>query len=65
MSSVRTRALAEVQMARRASAQPAPALDLIALALHGKKGFEKVTAMIDKMIDVLKVGDMGIHFVSH
>ena len=49
---VRARALAEVRTAQRVSR--APALDLIALALHGKTtGFEKVTAMIDEMVTLL------------
>ena len=49
---VRARALAEVRTAQRVAAQRAPGLDLIALALHGSAaGFEKVTAMIDEMVD--------------
>jgi len=52
---VRARALAEVRTAQRVAAQRAPGLDLIALALHGSAaGFEKVTAMIDEMVGVLK-----------
>lgn len=54
-SNMRARALAEVRTARRVAAQRAPGLDLIALMLHGKTtGFEKVTAMIDEMIELLK-----------
>lgn len=58
MANTRARALAEVQAARRAATERAPGLDLIALALNGKTqttGFEKVTAMIDKMVAALKV----------
>jgi len=46
---MRARALASVHQVRRS-----PAVDLIAMALHGKTaGFEKVQAMIDEMIQVL------------
>jgi len=46
---MRARALASVHQVRRS-----PSVDLIAMALHGKKaGFEKVQAMIDEMIAVL------------
>jgi hypothetical protein len=53
---VRARALAEVRKARHVvSAQRAPGVDLIALALHGSTGgFEKVMKMIDEMIETLK-----------
>jgi septal ring factor EnvC (AmiA/AmiB activator) len=57
---VRARALAEVRVARRAATERAPGLDLIALALNSKTmGFEKVTAMIDKMVEVLKSEQQG------
>merc|ERR1712137_1293298 len=45
----------EIQAARRAATEPAPGIELIALALNAKTtGFEKVTAMIDKMVAALK-----------
>jgi chromosome segregation ATPase len=48
------RALSVVQEARKVSTNPQ--LDFIALALQGKTaGFEKVTKMIDAMIETLKV----------
>merc|ERR1712232_109780 len=56
MADMRARALAQVRVARRAATEGAPGLDLIALALNSKTtGFEKVTAMIDKMVETLKV----------
>jgi septal ring factor EnvC (AmiA/AmiB activator) len=51
---LQARALAEVRTARNVAIEQTPKLDLIALALHGKKGFEKVTKMIDEMVEVLK-----------
>merc|ERR1719335_1366228 len=52
-ATTRTRALALIQEAGRATKRPE--LDLIALALRGKKiGFEKVIALIDEMVVTLK-----------
>jgi len=54
-ASVRARALAAVQRARRSSKLARPQLDFIALALRGKvAGFEKVVSMIDDMVGILK-----------
>jgi len=54
--SVRGRALAAIRKGMQRAAAPSHVgLDLIALALHGKKpGFEKVIAMIDEMVATLK-----------
>jgi len=50
----RAQALAALKAAKRGSA-PQPALDLIELALSGKKiGFDKVISMIDEMVANLK-----------
>jgi hypothetical protein len=55
MKHMRAHALAEVRTAQQVAGKRAPGLDLIALALRGKTaGFEKVTAMIDEMVEVLK-----------
>merc|ERR1719281_1295480 len=52
-ATTRARALALIQEARRGAKRPE--LDLIALALRGKKiGFEKVIALIDEMVATLK-----------
>jgi hypothetical protein len=52
MAQVRARALAAVSKAR---GRGLPGIDLIAVALHSKTaGFEKVQAMIDEMVEVLK-----------
>jgi len=53
---MRARALAEVRVARSAATEASPGLDLIALALNSKTtgGFDKVVAMIDKMVNTLK-----------
>jgi len=51
----RARALEELRKVDKAIRLDGMGLDLIALALHGKKvGFEKVTAMIDGMVANLK-----------
>jgi len=51
----RARALTELRKVDRSSRPDGAGLDLIALALHGKKvGFAKVTAMIDDMVANLK-----------
>merc|ERR1719281_2388578 len=53
-SATRAQALALIQEARRGASRR-PELDLIALALSGKKiGFEKVSALIDEMVATLK-----------
>ena len=50
---LRARVLSAVREARRVAPQRAPKLDLIALALNDKSGgFEKVTAMIDEMVEI-------------
>jgi len=50
---VRARALAGIHAAQKK--HKSPAMDFIALALHGKKvGFDQVITMIDKMIGTLK-----------
>merc|ERR1712087_342765 len=57
---VRSRALAAINRAHSsANAQDRPGLDFLALALSGQKslqkgGFDKVIAMVDKMVAVLK-----------
>merc|ERR1719324_2369557 len=52
-AATRARALALIQAARGSAERPE--LDLIALALRGKKiGFEKVIALIDEMVATLK-----------
>merc|ERR1719361_840952 len=52
---MRANALATVRALRQKSSADRPRLDLITLALHGKKiGFEKVIKMIDGMIGTLK-----------
>jgi len=54
-ASMRSKALAAVRSAQKSSVATQPQLDLIALALHGKTvGFEKVVAMIDEMVELLK-----------
>lgn len=55
-TALRTRALAKLKQALQRSSSPDRVqLDLVALALHGKKvGFEKVIVMIDDMIAILK-----------
>jgi len=55
-AAVRARALAAVHKAARGVDRSLrPRLDLLALALNGKKGgFEKVVTMIDGMVDLLK-----------
>merc|ERR1719235_2856749 len=51
----RKRALVAVLAARAAAVAPNPQLDLISMALRGKKiGFEKVIKMIDEMVATLK-----------
>jgi len=51
----RARALEELRKINKANRLNGAGLDLIALALHGKKvGFDKVTAMIDDMVASLK-----------
>jgi len=51
----RSKALALLRSARRPGRHIHPHLDLIALALHGKKiGFEKIIQMMDKMVATLK-----------
>merc|ERR1719401_2445918 len=56
-ANMRALALATIKKGlKKAVRADRPQLDLIALALHGKKiGFDKVVAMIDKMVDTLKV----------
>jgi ubiquinone biosynthesis protein UbiJ len=56
MASTKARALSALNEARLHAARPERAhLDLIALALHGKKiGFDKLIEMIDKMVETLK-----------
>jgi len=51
--SMRVRALALVRRATKGTSR-SPQLDLIALALNGKIGFEKVLGMIDEMVENLK-----------
>merc|ERR1719361_3408112 len=52
---MRANALVTVRALRQKSSADRPRLDLITLALHGKKiGFEKVIKMIDGMIGTLK-----------
>jgi len=54
-SSAKARALAIIHSARSSASSGLDGLDLIAVALHGRKGgFEKVLPMIDGMIEVLK-----------
>jgi hypothetical protein len=54
-ASANARALAIIHAARSSARLGMDGLDLIAVALHGRKGgFEKVLPMIDGMIDVLK-----------
>merc|ERR1719264_605000 len=51
----RASAVAAIQAVRRVSRADRPQLDLITLALRGKKiGFEKVIKMIDEMVATLK-----------
>jgi len=53
--SMRTRALAMVQQAQHASKHGRPQLDLILMALSGKKvGFEKIITLIDELVASLK-----------
>merc|ERR1719231_186057 len=52
---VREQALAVPQQAQRAPGRSRPQMDVILLALRGKKiGFEKVIEMIDEMVETLK-----------
>merc|ERR550537_196118 len=52
---MRTRALTKLLAARSAADHSRPQLDMILLALQGKKiGFEKVIKMIDEMVETLK-----------
>merc|ERR1711976_632430 len=54
-STVRANALAAIRIAQRSSKFDRHNLDLIALAIQGKKiGFEKVIKMIDEMVATLK-----------
>merc|ERR550537_995153 len=54
-SSIRARALVAIRRAQMTSRMSRPQLDFISLALRGKEqGFEKVIAMIDDMIGILK-----------
>merc|ERR1712014_233327 len=54
-ASLRTRALAAIRKGLQGNAPNRVGLDLISLALHGKKiGFEKVISMIDEMVATLK-----------
>jgi len=54
-ASMRVRALDVIHAAQQSSKQARQQLNFIALALHGKKvGFQKVLAMIDDMISILK-----------
>merc|ERR1719183_1194271 len=54
-ASTRIRALDVIHAAQQSSKQARQQLNFIALALHGKKvGFQKVLAMIDDMISILK-----------
>jgi len=53
--SMRSQALAAVRSAEKSAVATQPQLNLIAIALHGKTvGFEKVVAMIDEMVALLK-----------
>jgi len=54
-TATRQRALDAIHEIQRKSNHPSHRLDFISLALHGKKvGFEKVIAMVDEMMGVLK-----------
>jgi len=54
-SSLRARALTAIRKGLQGNAPNRVGLDLISLALHGKKiGFEKVISMIDEMVATLK-----------
>merc|ERR1719201_2713132 len=52
---IRTRALAAIRQAQKASSSRRPQFDFIAMAIQGKKiGFDKVIKMIDEMAATLK-----------
>merc|ERR1712241_248889 len=54
-ASLRARALMAIRKGLQGNAPNRVGLDLISLALHGKKiGFEKVISMIDEMVATLK-----------